>query len=87
MSIHDRLAQQQEARTSQIDDERESYPDQEILPKGTIHSNYRPITCLPLRWKILTILREEIYYVSTISGRRERLLQIEQEGNDQLHID
>ena len=30
--------------------------------KGNIESNYRPITCLPLVWKLLTgILKDEIY--------------------------
>ena len=32
-------------------------------PKGTIFSNYRPMTCLPMIWKILTVQnRGEIYY-------------------------
>ena len=36
---------------------------QKDLQKGTIPSNYRLITCLPLMWKILTVqIREEIYY-------------------------
>ena len=31
--------------------------------KGTALNNYRPITCLPMMWKILTAqIREEIYY-------------------------
>ena len=31
--------------------------------KGTVPNNYRPITCLPMMWKILTAqIREEIYY-------------------------
>ena len=31
--------------------------------KGTARNNYRPITCLPMMWKILTAqIREEIYY-------------------------
>ena len=31
--------------------------------KGTAPNNYRPITCLPMMWKILTAqIREEIYY-------------------------
>ena len=30
--------------------------------KGTTASNYRPITCLPLMWKLLTgIITEEMY--------------------------
>ena len=37
--------------------------------KGTAPSNYRPITCLPRMWKILTAqIREEIYYSLTSSG-------------------
>ena len=31
--------------------------------KGTAPNNYRPITCLPMMWKILTAqIREEIYH-------------------------
>ena len=34
--------------------------------KGTAPNNYRPITCLPMMWKILTVkIREEIYYSLT----------------------
>ena len=34
--------------------------------KGTALNNYRPITCLPMMWKILTAeIREEIYYSLT----------------------
>ena len=37
--------------------------------KGTAPNNYRPITCLPMMWKILTAqIREEIYYSLTIHG-------------------
>ena len=37
--------------------------------KGTAPNNYRPITCLPMMWKILTAqLREEIYYSLTRRG-------------------
>ena len=36
---------------------------QKYKAKGNIASNYRPITCLPLVWKLLTgILADEIYY-------------------------
>ena len=34
--------------------------------KGTAPNNYRPITCLPMIWKILTAqIREKIYYSQT----------------------
>ena len=37
--------------------------------KGTAPNNYRPITCLPVMWKILTAqIREEIYYSLTSRG-------------------
>ena len=37
--------------------------------KGTAPNNYRPITCLPMMWKILTAqIREKIYYSLTIHG-------------------
>ena len=37
--------------------------------KGTVPNNYRPITCLPMMWKILTAqIREEIYYSLTSLG-------------------
>ena len=37
--------------------------------KGTAPNNYRPITCLPMMWKILTAqIREEIYYSLTSRG-------------------
>ena len=38
--------------------------------KGTVPKNYRPITCLPMMWKILTAqVRGEIYYSLTSSLR------------------
>ena len=45
--------------------------------KGNIPSNYRPITCLPLVWKLLTgILADEIYaYLE-----KKMLLPEEQKG-------
>ena len=60
--------------------------------KGNIASNYRPITCLPLMWKILTgQIAERIY----MSMDRRGLLPEEQKGcrigtkgaNDLLYID
>ena len=37
--------------------------------KGTAPKNYRPITCLPMMWKILTAqIREKIYYSLTSHG-------------------
>ena len=60
--------------------------------KGNIASNYRPITCLPLMWKILTgLLTDQIY----AHLDQEKLLPEEQEGcrkgstgiNDLLYID
>ena len=45
--------------------------------KGTTPNNYRPITCLPMMWKVLSAqIREEIYY-SLIS---RRLFPNEQKG-------
>ena len=42
---------------------------QKDLSKGTAPNNYRPITCLPMMWKILTAqIREEIYYSLTSRG-------------------
>ena len=45
----------------------------DIDPKGTKQrttpNNYRPITCLPMMWKILTVnIREHIYYPLTSQG-------------------
>ena len=46
--------------------------------KGTAPNNYRPITCIPMMWKILTAqVREEIYYSITSSG----LFPEEQKGS------
>ena len=37
--------------------------------KGTAPNNYKPITCLPMMWKILTAqIREKIYYFLTSRG-------------------
>ena len=46
--------------------------------KETAPNNYRPITCLPMMWKILTAqIRENIYYSLTSSG----LFPDEQKGS------
>ena len=60
--------------------------------KGNEASNYRPITCLPIPWKILTgILAEEIYCFK----EKKAILPEEQKGGrkgsmgkaDLLYID
>ena len=60
--------------------------------KGNIGSNYRPITCLPLMWKLLTgVIAYQIY----AHLDQEKLLPDEQKGcrkgsrgtNDLLYID
>ena len=65
---------------------------QKDVTKGNIASNYRPITCLPLMWKILTgIITEKVYN----SLEERELLPEEQKGcrrgsrgtNDLLFID
>ena len=58
--------------------------------KGTAPNNYRPITCLPMKWKILTTqIREEIYHSLTSRGlfrRTERMLQrIQRHSRITLH--
>ena len=60
--------------------------------KGNVASNYRPITCLPLMWKLLAgVIADQIYaYLD-----QEKLLPEEQKGcrkgsrgtNDLLYID
>ena len=60
--------------------------------KGNVASNYRPITCLPLMWKLLTgVIADQIYaYLD-----QEKILPEEQKGcrkgsrgtNDLLYID
>ena len=43
---------------------------------GTAPNNYRPITCLPMTWKILRVqIREKIYYSLTSRWRTETMLQ------------
>ena len=60
--------------------------------KGNVASNYRPVTCLPLMWKLLTgVIAGQIY----VHLDQEKLLPEEQKGcrkgsrgtNDLLYID
>ena len=60
--------------------------------KGNVASNYRPITCLPLMWKLLTgVIADQIYPHLD----EEKLLPEEQKGcrkgsrgtNDLIYID
>ena len=60
--------------------------------KGNVASNYRPVTCLPLMWKLLTdVIADQIY----VHLDQEKLLPEEQKGrrkgsrgtNDLLYID
>ena len=60
--------------------------------KGNVASNYRPLTCLPSLWKLLTgVIADQIYAHS----HQEKLLPEEQKGhrkgsrgtNDLLYID
>ena len=60
--------------------------------KGNVASNYRPITCLPLMWKLLTgVIADQVY----AHLDQEKLLPEEQKGcrkgsrgtNDLLYID
>ena len=60
--------------------------------KGNVASNYRPVTCSPLMWKLLTgVIADQIY----VHLDQEKLLPEEQEGcrkgsrgtNDLLYID
>ena len=45
--------------------------------KGNVASNYRPITCLPLMWKLLTgVIADQIY----AHLDQEKLLPEEQKG-------
>ena len=52
---------------------------QKDLTKGTIHNNSRPITCLPMMWKILIEQNRELIYYSlvshirTVTGKTERM--------------
>ena len=44
--------------------------------KGNVASNYRPITCLPLMWKLLTgVIADQIYahLAEVVTRRAERV--------------
>ena len=52
-----------------MDDKSEDHPDPERPLKGIAQNKYRLITCLSMKWKILTLqIKERIYY-SQISRR------------------
>ena len=54
--------------------ERQNYPYTERPPqKATILSKYRPITCLPMMWKIQTAWIKQVFYNAFV--RRGLLLQ------------
>ena len=75
-----------------MDDKGENSSHTEDITKGNIASNYRPITCLPLMWKILTGKIAEKVHTSL---EERELLPEEQKGcrrgsrgtNDLLFID
>ena len=68
ISIHDTLALQmnrwqQDAQVPDWMTKGKTTLIQKDPSKGTAPNNYRPITCLPMMWKLLTArIREEIYY-------------------------
>ena len=45
-----------------MDNQRKNHPDPEsLLPKKIAPINYRPLTCLPIMWKILMVqIKDEI---------------------------
>ena len=81
-SIHDRLALEmnrclQDVQVSDSMSKGKTTLIQKDPNKGTAPTNYRPITCLPMMWKILTVqIREEIYNSLTSHG----LFLVEQKG-------
>ena len=87
-SIHDRLALEmnkclQTAHVPEWMTNGRTILIQKDPNKGTASNNYRPITCLPIMWKILTAqIREEIYYSLTSRGlfpdEQKKLLYIDQ---------
>ena len=73
-SIHDRLALEMNKclKTAHVPEwmtKGKTTLIQKDPTKGTAPISYRPITCLPMMWKILTAqIREEIYYSLTKRG-------------------
>ena len=73
-SIHGRLPLEmnrclQDAHVPEWMTKRKTTLIQKDSSKGTDPNNYRPITCLPMMWKILTAqIRGKIYYSLTSSG-------------------
>ena len=73
-SIHDRLALEmnrclQDAQVPDWMTKGKTTLIQKDPSKGTAPNNYRPITCLPMMWKILTAqIRGKIYYSLTSRG-------------------
>ena len=73
-SIHGRLALEmnrclQDAQVPEWMTKGKTTLIQKQPSKGTAQNNYRPITCLPMMWKILTAqMREKIYYSLTSPG-------------------
>ena len=73
-SIHDRLALEinkclQTTHVPECMTKGKTTLIQKDPNKRTAPNNYRPITCLPMMWKILTAqIREEIYYPLTSRG-------------------
>ena len=51
-----------------MDEQREDHSNPKKLHQKTAQTNYRPITCLLMMWKILTAQIREMYY-SLISRR------------------
>ena len=80
--IHGRLALEmnrclQGAQVPEWMTKRKTTLIQKFPSKGTAPNHYRPVTCLPMMWKILTAqIREKIYYLLTSRG----LFSNEQKG-------
>ena len=59
--------------------------------KGTVASNYRPITCLPLTWKLLTgVIADQIYahvdQEKLLPEEQKRCMKGSRGTNDLLYI-
>ena len=54
---------------TRMDDQWKDYIYLKRPRKGTARNNYRPLMCLPMIWKMLTVqIREEIYFSLTSRG-------------------